>query len=193
MRSLPALVLLLLLSQQPATTVAAAAVELSILSFGGKPDGRTNNQQAITRAMVACAAAGGCSLTFPAVSNSSSSAGEPEPYPYGDGPPTVSTYLTSAWNLTSNLKLVIPPGVAVRGTESFADNCGGGNASSCNSWDSPSWPVLPNYVYPSSLQDPNTGNGAKQAWLRGYNLTNLTFTGGGILDGGGPWWCVTSV
>ena len=51
--------------------------------------------------------------------------------------------------------------------------------------------MLPNYVYPSSLQDPTSGNGAKQAWMRGYNLTNLTFTGGGVLDGGGPWWwCV---
>jgi len=43
-------------------------------------------------------------------------------------------------------------------------------------------------VYPSHLQDPTAGHGAKQAWLRGYNLTNLTFTGGGMLHGGGAWW-----
>ena len=149
---------------------------------------RLNNQQAIRTAMAACDAAGGCSLTFPRVAGTG--IGE-EPYPYGGGPPTTTTYYTSAWNVTSNLKVIIPSGVTVHGTESFAENCGGTNSSDCNSWDSPGWPVLPNYVYPSSCQDPSAGRGAKQAWLRGYNLTNLTFTGGGILNGGGPWWwCV---
>ena len=38
---------------------------LSILGFGGKADGVFNNQGAIRKAMAACAAAGGCSLTFP--------------------------------------------------------------------------------------------------------------------------------
>lgn len=38
---------------------------LSILDFGGKADGVFNNQQAIGKAMAACAKLGGCSLTFP--------------------------------------------------------------------------------------------------------------------------------
>jgi polygalacturonase len=164
------------------------SVALSILDFGGKPGQGINNQKAIGRSMAACSAAGGCSLTFPIVNTTGT---EPVPYPYGDGPPTLTTYYTSAWNVTSNLRLIIPSGVVIHGTESFAENCGGVNASSCNSWESPSWPVLPTYVSPSSNQDPTAGHGAKQAWLRGYNLTNVTFTGGGILDGGGPWWwCV---
>ena len=170
------------------------AAALSITDFGGRPihrsDGkvvRTNNQRAIRKAMVACAAAGGCSLTFPRRDDTGMA---PEEWPYGPGPAVVTTYLTSAFNVTSNLKLVVPEGVQLRGTESFADNCGGINRSSCDSWDSPSWPVLRNWVYPSSLQDPGQAP-AKQAWLRGYNLTNLTFTGGGIMHGGGGWWwCV---
>ena len=180
-----------------AAAAAAAAVgsgtaglSLSITDFGGVPvhesHGRivqANNQGAIQKAMAACAAAGGCTLTFPRADTGM----KHEPWPYGRGPTVVTTYLTSAFNVTSNLKMVIPEGVQLRGTESFAENCGGTNTSSCDDWDSPSWPVLPNWVYPSSLQDPGQAP-AKQAWLRGYNLTNLTFTGGGILHGGGGWW-----
>ena len=39
---------------------------------------------------------------------------------------------------------------------------------------------------------PGDGNSpAKQAFIRGFNLTNVELTGGGEIDGGGGWWwCV---
>eukprot|EP00729_Bicosta_minor_P018235 gene18235-14385_t len=61
--------------------------------------------------------------------------------PYG--PAVKAVYTTSAFNLTSHLKLVVPAGVQIRGTEDFADNCGGSNTSTCDDHDSPAWPVLP--------------------------------------------------
>ena len=95
------------------------AQTLSILDFGGSPVHKTsagnvsrqNNQQAIAKAIAACAAAGGCSLTFPAVDNTLL---DPEPWPYDAGPAITTTYMTSAFNLTSNLRLIIPSGVVLK-------------------------------------------------------------------------------
>ena len=41
------------------------APTLSAHSFGAVPDNSTDNRAAITKALVACAAARGCTLTFP--------------------------------------------------------------------------------------------------------------------------------
>ena len=155
---------------------APPAPALSILDFGGKADGVFNNHLAIRKAMAACAAAGGCTLTFPLPK-----AGErvvppmyagPAPYhPYG--PPVQAVYRTSAINLTSSLHLVIPTGVQLRGTEDTANNCGGTDSASCDDLDSPTWPVLPWMAYPSP---PNIGGGrlAKQAFIRCYNCRCAT-------------------
>jgi len=86
----------------------------------------------------ACDEAGGCTLSFPVGAtgtqnnrNKTGSSSGPEPYhPYG--PAVVATYLTSAFNLTSNLRLVIPVGVQLRATESWDHNCGGTNRKTCD-------------------------------------------------------------
>jgi polygalacturonase len=193
-----AMALLLLLPAISAEMAATGLPSLSITSFGGKANGATNNQPAIMKAMAACEKAGGCTLTFPAVTSSSGSpqtsqpaagASSPPYHPYG--PPVTTVYRTSAINLTSHLTLVVPEGVQLRGTEDFSENCGGNRTTTCDDMDSPSWPVLPWPAYPSH---PNRGGDAipsKQAFIRGYNLTDVTLTGGGeIHAGGGWWWCV---
>ena len=63
------------------------------------------------KAMAACAAAGGCTLSFPRPAGrlplQAGPPGAPPPYhPYG--PAVVAVYRTSAINLTSHLTLVIP-------------------------------------------------------------------------------------
>ena len=158
---------------------------LSIVDFGGKPAPGFNNQQAIGKALKACDAAGGCTLTFPRVGTAAAPACK-TPDCLG-----ATTYLTSAINLTSHLRLVVPAGVQLRGTEDFAFNCGGANTSTCDDMDSPSWPVLPWPAYPSHPNRAGDAVPSKQAFIRGYNLTDVTLTGGGTIHGGGGWWwCV---
>lgn len=185
-------VMLLPLLVSAAAAQAAALPSLSIVDFGGKADGATNNQAAIMKAMAACAKVGGCTLTFPKPAAAGQLLQQTNPPPYHPyGPPVAAVYRTSAINLTSHLTLVIPEGVQLRGTEDWETNCGGSNRSTCDGMDSPSWPVLPWPAYPSR---PNRGGDAipsKQAFIRGYNLTDVTLTGGGeIHSGGGWWWCV---
>ena len=55
---------------------------LSVLDFGAKADGITNNQQPIMRAMQACEAKGGCELHFPLPPSYHTDLA-PEPQPYG--------------------------------------------------------------------------------------------------------------
>jgi polygalacturonase len=169
--------------------LAAGGPSLSILDFGGKPDGETNNQPAIVKAMHACAAAGGCTLLFPR-GNASDQPQGPAPY-HPWGVPPLAVYRTGAINLTSHLRLVLEDGVQLRGTEDFVANCGGSNRSTCDDFDSP-WPVLPNPVYPSRQNSAGDDAGpVKQAFIRGYNLTDISIGGGGEIHGGGGWWwCV---
>ena len=170
-----------------------SAASLSILDFGGKPEPGFNNQEAIAKAMRACDASNGCTLLFPARPERSASTAValvpscPTPDCHG-----ATTYLTSAINLTSHLRLVLPAGVQLRGTEDFKFNCGGTNASTCDDFDSRSWPTLPWSAYPSPDNlGGGTGKPVKQAFIRGFNLTNVTLTGGGTIHGGGGWWwCV---
>ena len=158
---------------------------LSILDFGGKPnDSSFNNQQAIAKAMKQCDSTNGCTLTFPRLPGPAPNC--PTPDCHG-----ATTYLTSAINLTSHLKLVLPDGVQLRGTEDFKFNCGGSNASTCDDLDSPSWPVIPWYSYPAPDNLGGSATPAKQSFIRGYNLSDVEITGGGSVHaGGGWWWCV---
>lgn len=168
-----------------ASASLADAGSLSILDFGGKPTPGFNNQLAISKAMQACDATAGCTLTFPRVGSAPAPAC-PTPDCLGG-----TTYLSSAINLTSRLRLVIPTGVQLRGTEDFEFNCGGTNTSTCDDMDSPSWPVLPWPAYPSRPNRAGDAVPSKQAFIRGYNLTDVTLTGGGSIHGGGGWWwCV---
>lgn len=142
---------------------------LAIESFGGGV-AQKNNAPAIALALAACDKAGGCTLVF-------------------RGP---GTYVTSAINLTSNLRLQVDAGASLAGSMDNALNCNparpGGNCTS-----SPTWPVLPTPVYPSTPAGAPGGGAspAMQAWIRSYNVSNLEITGGGIIDGGGPWWWCT--
>ena len=172
--------------------VASSRSALSVVDFGAKADGITNNQQAIMRAMTVCEEKGGCELHFPLppagkLVRVSTVPSAQQPY----GPPVVAVYMTSAFNLTSHLKMVIPAGVQLHGTENAVDNCGGTNTSSCDSLDSPAWPVLPWPAYPSHPNRAGDSTPSKQAFIRGYNLTDVEISGGGEINaGGGWWWCV---
>lgn len=156
---------------------ACAAPVLTIEMFGGTADGISNNAAAIHKAVSTCKANGGCTLLFA-------------------GP---GTYLSSAMNLTSNMKLQVNAGAVLAGTQTNLDNCAAprgpdGHLGNCT--NSKSWPILPWPEYPSLpnrplMGYPNGPNGAMQAWIRSYNVTNLEISGGGILDGGGPWWWCT--
>ena len=110
------------------------------------------------------------------------------PVPYHPwGAPPVAVYRTAAINLTSHLRLVLDEGVQLRGTEDFAANCGGTNRSTCDDLDSP-WPVLPNAVYPSRQNSAGDDAGpVKQAFIRGYNLTDITIRGAGAHTGVSEW------
>ena len=74
------------------------APALSAHSFGAVPDNSTDNRAAITKALAACAAARGCTLTFP-------------------GP---GIYVTSPIALVTNLTLVIAEGATLHGARSRA-------------------------------------------------------------------------
>ena len=65
--------LLVLTSTTGASSSSAGSTRaaLSILDFGGKAAPGHNNQAAIGKAMAACDAAGGCTLTFPRVGTAS--------------------------------------------------------------------------------------------------------------------------
>ena len=80
-------------------------LQLSIEDFGGVADGETNNHGAFVAAIAACAAAQGCSLTFPPVKGRSS-----------------TVYRTSSVSLTSFMTLIIPSSVTLRATETDRDN-----------------------------------------------------------------------
>jgi len=151
---------------------AAAAQQLAPLdvrTFGARPDG-SNNAAALARAVDICARRGGCALNFPPAAAA--------------GPAAVTTvYRTSSFALCSNLTLIVPPGVVLRGTEDDASNS-----------DDTSWPTLPWLEYPSMpCNDCPYACGAgcgpvKRGWLYGQNVSNVTITGGGELHGGGRWW-----
>ena len=138
-----ALLLVLSTTGSRASSAGNTRAALSILDFGGKAVPGHNNQAAIGKAMAACDAAGGCTLTFPRVGTASPPIC-PTPDCHGG-----TTYLTSAINLTSHLKLVVPAGVQLRGTEDFNFNCGGTDPKTCDNLDSQSWPVLPWAAYPA--------------------------------------------
>eukprot|EP01052_Picozoa_sp_SAG31_P054377 SAG31_NODE_14440_length_806_cov_1.509194_1_plen_163_part_00 len=137
------LVALLVLSTTCSGSAGSTRAALSIIDFGGKATPGHNNQAAIGKAMAACDAAGGCTLTFPRVGAAAPPAC-PTPDCHGG-----TTYLTSAINLTSHLKLVVPAGVQLRGTEDFENNCGGTDSKTCDDLDSQSWPVLPWAAFPA--------------------------------------------
>ena len=157
------------ISGSSAPAVVGARAALSILDYGGKAQPGFNNQVAIRKAMAACdASPGGCVLTFPRVGTT---AGPDCPTPDCLG---ATTYLTSAINLTSHLKLVLPDGVQLRGTEDFKFNCGGSNTSTCDDLNAPSWPTLPwsSFPVPDNLGG-GSGIPVKQAFIRGFNLTDV--------------------
>ena len=125
--------------------------------YGCVPDGETLCSPAIRKAVRNCAAAGGCTLEFA-------------------GP---GTYLTQAFNLTSNIIVKIGPNATILGTSEDRFNL---------EKDGGDWPVLPWPEYPSlPTRSPSP---AAQAVVRGYNLTNVSIVAepGGMLDCGGTYW-----
>jgi len=147
------------------------SVALSVTDFGCAPDGRDCSAP-LAAAMAACAAQRGCTLTFPYL------------------PPLVggeTVYRTSSWALAaSNLTLVVPAGVTVRGTETDAANLAPGAP----------WPTLPWVEHPAMpCNDCAYACGAgcgpvKRGWLYAQNVSGVVIEGGGTLHGGGRyWWC----
>jgi polygalacturonase len=124
--------------------------------FGCVPDGRSLCTAGIRKAFASCPASG-CVVEFA-------------------GP---GTYLTQAFNLTSNLEVRIGSRATILATseDRYNLNAAGGD-----------WPVLPWAEYPS-LPTRNT-NPAAQAVIRGYNLSNVSIVAqpGGMLDCGGTYW-----
>ena len=134
--------------------------QLDVEAFGAVADNRTDNKHAIAKALAACAASHGCTLTFP-------------------GP---GIYVSGPIALVSNLTLVVAEGATLHGARSTAG-----------------WPVLPWPEWPSKPNgnSPVGGgqlgpymepNGSFVGWFRGYNVSDVTVTGGGTLDGGGSLW-----
>ena len=143
-------------------------LQLSIEDFGGVADGETNNHGAFVAAIAACAAAQGCSLTFPPVKGRSS-----------------TVYRTSSVSLTSFMTLIIPSSVTLRATETDRDNM-----------NETFWPTLQRLEHPAKpcmACAYGCGGGCgpvKRAWLHAHKVTAVTITGGGTLHGGGQyWWC----
>merc|ERR1712185_896478 len=91
------------------------------------------------------------------------------------------------------MTLQIDKGAILQGTETNEDNCGApvlpnGHLGNCTN---NIWPILPWSEYPSRPSRKPVPT--KQGWIRSYNVTDLEITGGGILDGGGPWWWCTRI
>ena len=135
---------------------AAGRPAIKLTDFGGKADGTTNNQVAFKKAFAHCdTLPTGCTLVLP---------------PTAPGVPSV--YRTSAINLTSRLDLIIPANVTLRATENDKDNWGDG------------WPTLLHSSAPSPCAGTpgNCGCGpAKQSWIHGYNVTDVSVGGGGTI------------
>jgi hypothetical protein len=142
---------------------------LLLTNFGGLGDGHTNNAASIKSALRHCEQLGGCRLVLPPTAAGGS-----------DGP---TVYRSSAFNLTSRLELVVPAGVVLRATETDEHNL-----------DEGSWPTLARTTAPApcaGLAGTCDCGPAKQAWIRGFGLQDVTLTGGGTLHGGGRyWWCI---
>jgi polygalacturonase len=135
---------------------AVSSVAFRPEDFGCVPDGRSLCTTGIRKAFASCPASG-CVVEFA-------------------GP---GTYLTQAFNLTSNLELRIGADATILATSEDRynlDHAGG------------DWPVLPWAEYPSlPTRDINP---AAHAVVRGYNLTNVSIVSqpGGMLDCGGTYW-----
>ena len=78
------------------TAPAVGGAVLSVLDFGARPDGATNSHRAVATAMAACAARGGCTLTFPPHALPSAAGSTVEAAAAG------TVYRTSSFALCSN-------------------------------------------------------------------------------------------
>lgn len=141
--------------------------------FGAKGDGKTLDTAAIAAALGACSSAGGGTVLFPAP----------------------GVYLTGAFNLTSNLVLTVQKGATISASTDPSlfplvealpsyPNDGG----RCSIQLRPL--MLPRTMRSLCFAAANTSP-RYQAFVFGSNLTNVTITGGGIIDGNGrTWWKV---
>eukprot|EP00040_Diaphanoeca_grandis_P028444 m.164822 g.164822 ORF g.164822 m.164822 type:complete len:453 (-) comp31356_c0_seq3:296-1654(-) len=138
-------------------------IHVDIRDFGGKGDGLTSNTMAFNKAIEAVRRHGGGVLTVSASSSSSS----------GDvamqSPSDVNTFLTGPFNLTSNMWLVIEKGATLLGSTNLTE-----------------WPLMP--PMPSYGQGRDHPGPRRVSLIHGFNLTNVTVTGEGTVDGQGPFW-----
>jgi hypothetical protein len=137
------------------------APHLDANTFGCVADNSTDNRAAITRALAACTAASGCTLTFP----------------------SPGIYITGPIALVSNLTLIVPPHTTLHGARS---NIGWPVLPFPEYPSAPNGVAPPGGGQFGPYHEPT--HGAYVGWLRGYNVSDIIITGGGTLDGGGKYW-----
>ena len=120
--------------------------QLSVEAFGAVADNQTDNKHAIAKALAACTAARGCTLTFP-------------------GP---GVYVSGPIALVSNLTLVIAKGATLQGARSIE----GWPVLPWPEW--PSKPNGNSPVGGGQLGPYMEPNGSFVGWFRGYNVSDVT-------------------
>lgn len=83
--------------------------------------------------------------------------------------PVGSDYLVGPFNLTSHMRLVVEEGVTLIASTDLAE-----------------WPLMP--AMPSYGQGRDHPGPRRVSFIHGFNLTNVTVTGQGTIDGNGPFW-----
>ena len=140
----------------------------NVLDFGATGDGKTVDTAAIRRAADAVAALGGGTLRFPSQCDNNN---------YGKG----CTFLTSAFNLTSNMVLLVEEGATVLGNSDDRHD---------------PWPsVVARTVWPQFGHGSDCTPGSKecrlmhQAFIFGWHVRNVSIEGAGTVDAqGSPFW-----
>ena len=118
----------------------------NVLQFGAKGDNRTKDTHALVAAVKACSGGGDVLLPAPGL------------------------YLTGAFNLTSNQRLVVEKGAMLVASQDLADYT--------------EMPAFPSYGTPRDSVVP--GSMCRySAIVGGVGLSNVTVCGGGVLDGMG--------
>ena len=135
-------------------TSKLSASLFDVTQFGAVGDGKTYDTDAVRAATAALSRNGGGTLLFPGGTSS-------------------RTYLTGAFNLTSNLIMIMEPGATVLGSPRGED-----------------WPLIePLPWYGGGSDQQQQGTREYQALVYADGASNLTLTGGGVIDGNGAhWW-----
>jgi polygalacturonase len=143
----------------------SSAAVFDVTTYGATGDGTTVDSAAVRAAAAACAIAGGGTLLFPANTDLST---DPK-----------RSYVTGAFNLSSNMHVEIEEGVHLLGSHSY---------------DGSDWPLVvveqvwPGFGYARDSGPPHasiyteSGRLMHQSLLFTWNSTNVSVGGGGTID-----------